>query len=455
MLACQKQKEAIVVSWKLPDRPTAPFCPGEVQGTVTVPSQGSGWRKFLAFVGPGLLVSVGYMDPGNWATDIEGGAKFGYSLLSVIFISNLIAIVLQSLCVRLGIVTGQDLAQLCRRSFSRPINITLWLLAEVAIIACDLAELLGSALALNLLFHLPLVWGVCITALDVMIVLLLQGKGIRWLEAMIFGLIATIGICFLAEILLAQPDWSSVAHGYVPQLDILQHPDKLYIAVSILGATVMPHNLYLHSSMVQTRSWQDSLPDPNTAIRYATIDSTVSLIGALLINSAILIVAAATFYVSGNQTVDEIQEAYQLLAPLLGTGAASVLFGLALLASGQSSTLTGTYAGQVIMEGFLDLQIPCWLRRIITRALAIAPALVGIMLFGDRGIGMMLVLSQVILSLQLPFAVFPLVLFTGNQALMGKLASPGWLQGLAWTAAWLIAGLNLWLLGQFLQSGLG
>jgi manganese transport protein len=312
-------------------------------------------------------------------------------------------------------------------------------------------------LALNLLFHLPLVWGVCITGLDVMVVLLLQGKGFRWLEAMVLGLVATIALCFGAEILLAKPDWSAVPQGYLPQLDILQKPEKLYIAISILGATVMPHNLYLHSSIVQTRSWQQS-PHPQAAnqrdaIRYATIDSTLALSAALFINSAILIVAAATFHFSGNQDVAEIQDAYRLLAPLLGTGAASILFGLALLASGQSSTLTGTLAGQIVMEGFLDLQIPCWQRRLITRGLAIAPALAGILWFGEQGIGKMLVLSQVILSLQLPFAIFPLVLFTGNAALMGKLANPRWLNAIAWAIGLLITGLNVWLLWQTLLGG--
>lgn len=363
------------------------------------------------------------------------------------------AIVLQALCVRLGLVTGRDLAQLCRQSFSRPVNLVLWFFAEIAIIACDLAEILGSALALNLLLHLPLVWGVCITGLDVMIVLLLQSKGFRWLEAMVLGLIATIAICFSIEILLAKPNWGAVAQGYLPQIDILQQPEKLYIAISILGATVMPHNLYLHSSIVQTRTWERSPQNQRDAIRYATIDSTLALSAALFINSAILIVAAATFHFSGNQDVGEIQDAYRLLAPLLGTGAASILFGLALLASGQSSTLTGTLAGQIIMEGFLDLRIPCWQQRLLTRGLAIAPALAGILWFGEQGIGKMLVLSQVILSLQLPFAVFPLVLFTGNPALMGKAVNPRWLNAIAWAIGLLITGLNVWLLWQTLLGG--
>lgn len=338
--------------------------------------------KTAGVFGPGLLVAVGYMDPGNWATDIEGGAKFGYLLLSVIFLSNLMAMLLQSLCVRLGIVTGKDLAQLCRQEFHPALNFALWVFAEIAIIACDLAELLGSALALKLLFHLPLVLGVAITGLDIMLVLLLQGKGFRWLEAMVLGLIATIGLCFLIEIAFSQPNWFAVAQGIVPRAQIIRQPEMLYLAVSIIGATVMPHNLYLHSSIVQTRSWQQSLLNPAQAIGYATLDSTLALVGAFFINASILIVAAATFHYSGNQQVAEIEDAYRLLAPLLGTELASVLFGIALLASGQSSTFTGTLAGQIVMEGFLDWWIPCWLRRLITRMLAIAPVLVGILIFG-------------------------------------------------------------------------
>lgn len=438
-----------MLHWKLPKIPTAPFCPSEVQGTVIVPKTDGSWRKFLAFLGPGLLVSVGYMDPGNWATDIEGGAKFGYSLLSVIFLSNLMAILLQTLCVRLGLVTGQDLAQACRTHFSRPVNLMLWLFAEIAIVACDLAEILGSALAFNLLFQLPLIWGVCLTGFDLIVVLLLQGKGFRWLEAIILGLVSTIALCFVVEILLAKPDWSAVAQGYLPQLSIVQNPDKLYLAVSILGATVMPHNLYLHSAIVQTRVYQPSMTK-QAAVRFATLDSTIALIAALFVNSAILIVAAAAFYGSGNQQVAEIQDAYRLLSPLLGTGAASLLFALALLASGQSSTFTGTIAGQVIMEGFLDWRIPCWLRRVITRVLAIVPAAIGLAILGESGVGRLLVLSQVVLSLQLPFAVFPLVLFTSSSAHMGQFVNPRWVKVLAWSVGCLIAGLNVWLLGQLL-----
>lgn len=441
-----------MLNWRLPKIATAPFCPSEVEGTITVPEGHNRWRKLLAFLGPGLLVAVGYMDPGNWATDIEGGAKFGYQLLSVIFLSNLMAMLLQSLCVRLGMVTGKDLAQLCRQQFHPTLNFVLWLFAEVAIVACDLAEVLGSALALKLLFHLPLALGVCLTALDLTLVLFLQGKGFRWLEAIVLGLIGTIALCFLIEIGFSQPNWAAVAQGFIPHSDVVRQPEMLYLAVGIIGATVMPHNLYLHSSIVQTRSWQKALPNQTAAIRYATVDSTIALLGALFVNAAILIVAAATFHYSGYQQVAEIEDAYRLLAPLLGSGLASVLFGIALLASGQSSTFTGTLAGQVVMEGFLDWWIPCWQRRLITRVLAIAPALAGILLLGEQSVGQLLVLSQVILSLQLPFAVIPLILFTGNRRIMGQFASQRWLQSLAWLIAILITGLNTWLLGQLLSS---
>jgi manganese transport protein len=420
--------------WSLPKIPTPPFCPSEVQGSIPIPVNVSTGRKFLAFVGPGLLVAVGYMDPGNWATDIAGGAQFGYGLLSVIFCSNLIAILLQSLCVRLGLVAEQDLAQACRKHYPPIVNGMLWLLAEVAIVACDLAEVLGSALALNLV-----------------LVLALQGKGVRRLEAIILGLVATIGLCFVIEIFLAKPDWSAVAVGYIPSSGIITNPSQLYLAVSILGATVMPHNLYLHSAIVQTRQWQASLPNLQSAIRYATWDSTLALLGALLINSAILIVAAAAFHFSGNQQVAEIQDAYQLLSPLLGTGLASVLFGLALLASGQSSTFTGTIAGQVILEGFLNLRIPCWLRRVLTRVLAIAPAVVGLAVWGEAGVGKMLVLSQVILSLQLPFAIVPLISLTSRKNIMGEFANSLGIKSLAWAIAGLIIGLNGWLMIRFIR----
>ena len=429
-------------------RPSLP----EVHRSIRVPDGGSFWRKMLAYAGPGYLVSVGYMDPGNWATDIAGGSKFGYTLLSVILLSNLMAILLQSLCVRLGVATGRDLAQACRNYFSPRVNFGLWVLCEIAIAACDLAELLGSAIALQLLFGLPLVWGVCITALDVLVLLFLQGKGFRYVEALVIILVATVGICFAAEILFSRPDVARILSGYLPKPEILQNPEMLYIAIGILGATVMPHNLYLHSSIVQTRDWQPTSEKRWEAIKFGTIDSTFALSLALFINSAILIVSAATFHFSGYQDVAEIQDAYKLLSPLLGVSAASAIFGLALLASGQSSTLTATLAGQIVMEGFLQLRLPSWLRRLATRLLAIVPALIAIIFFGERSTGRLLVLSQVVLSLQLSFAVFPLVMFTSNLRLMGEFVNPMWLKILAWLVAITIGGLNVWLL---LQTFLG
>ena len=429
-------------------RPSLP----EVHRSIRVPDGGSFWRKMLAYAGPGYLVSVGYMDPGNWATDIAGGSKFGYTLLSVILLSNLMAILLQSLCVRLGVATGRDLAQACRNYFSPRVNFGLWVLCEIAIAACDLAELLGSAIALQLLFGLPLVWGVCITALDVLVLLFLQGKGFRYVEALVIILVATVGICFAAEILFSRPDVARILSGYLPKPEILQNPEMLYIAIGILGATVMPHNLYLHSSIVQTRDWQPTSEKRWEAIKFGTIDSTFALSLALFINSAILIVSAATFHFSGYQDVAEIQDAYKLLSPLLGVSAASAIFGLALLASGQSSTLTATLAGQIVMEGFLQLRLPSWLRRLATRLLAIVPALIAIIFFGERSTGRLLVLSQVVLSLQLSFAVFPLVMFTSNRRLMGEFVNPMWLKILAWLVAITIGGLNVWLL---LQTFLG
>jgi manganese transport protein len=426
------------------NRPSLP----EVHRSIKIPEGKGFWRKMLAYAGPGYLVSVGYMDPGNWATDIAGGSKFGYTLLSVILLSNLMAILLQSLCVRLGVATGRDLAQACRDYFSPRINFCLWVLCEIAIAACDLAELLGSAIALQLLFRIPLLWGVCITALDVLVLLFLQNKGFRYVEALVITLVATVGICFTAEIIFSQPDAGGILLGYAPKLEILQNPEMLYIAIGILGATVMPHNLYLHSSIVQTRDFQPTSEKKWEAIKFGTIDSTVALSLALFINSAILIVAAATFHFSGNQDVAEIQDAYKLLSPLLGVGAASTIFGLALLASGQSSTLTATLAGQVVMEGFLHLRLPSWLRRLTTRMLAIVPAVIAIILFGEESTGSLLVFSQVILSLQLSFAVFPLVMFTSKRRLMGEFVNPLWLKILAWTVAFVIAGLNIWLLIQ-------
>jgi manganese transport protein len=425
-------------------RPSLP----EVHRTIAIPKTSNFWRKMLAYAGPGYLVSVGYMDPGNWATDIAGGSKFGYSLLSVILLSNLMAVLLQSLCVRLGVATGRDLAQLCRDRFSPRVNFCLWVLCEIAIAACDLAELLGSAIAIQLLFGLPLVWGVCITALDVIVLLMLQHKGFRYIEALIIMLVATIGICFAAEILFAKPDTGGMLLGYMPKLEILQNPEMLYIAIGILGATVMPHNLYLHSAIVQTRNWGDTPKQKWEAIKFGTIDSTVALSLALFINSAILIVAAATFHFSGYHEVAEIQDAYKLLSPLLGVSAASAIFGLALLASGQSSTLTATMAGQIVMEGFLHLRLPPWLRRLSTRLLAVIPALIAIIYFGERSTSSLIVFSQVILSLQLPFAVVPLVMFTSDRRLMGEFANPKWLKGTAWLISAIIIGLNIWLLVQ-------
>lgn len=427
----------------------------EVHRSIPVPNVKNLWRKLLAFAGPGYLVSVGYMDPGNWATDIAGGAQFGYTLLSIVLLSNLMAIVLQALCVRLGVATGKDLAQACRDYFPAPVSIGLWILCELAIAACDLAELVGSAIALQLLFGLPLAIGVCLTALDVLGLLFLQHKGFRYVEALIIVLISTIGLCFAAELVFARPDVGGILHGYVPQKEILHNPTMLYLAIGILGATVMPHNLYLHSAIVQTRAWQPTVKHQHEAIRLGTIDSTVALSFALFINSAILIVAAATFHQSGYAHVAEIQDAYQLLSPLLGVGAASVIFGLALLASGQSSTLTATLAGQIVMEGFLKLRLPPWLRRLGTRLIAIVPALIAIVYFGEHSTSRLLVFSQVVLSLQLPFAVIPLVMFTSNRRLMGDFVNPRWLKVVAWAIALIIVSLNLWLLVQVVTGNQG
>ncbi|MDD2763867.1 MAG: Nramp family divalent metal transporter [Opitutaceae bacterium] len=422
----------------------------EVHRTIDVPRQSGFWRKLLAFSGPGYLVAVGYMDPGNWATDLAGGSAFGYTLLSVILLSNLMAILLQALAVKLGIVTGRDLAQACRDHYSRPVTIGLWVLCELAIGACDLAEVIGSAIALNLLFHIPLVIGVCLTALDVLMILYFQHRGFRYIEALVVVLILTIGGCFLAEILFSRPDLAGVLRGFVPSPEIIRNPEMLYIAIGILGATVMPHNLYLHSSIVQTRKYENHASGKEEAIKFATIDSTVALMFALFINAAILVVAVATFYRAGRHDVAEIQDAYHLLSPMLGVGAASALFAVALLASGQNSTLTGTLAGQIVMEGFLNLRLRPWLRRLITRLLAIIPAVICTALYGASGTARLLVLSQVILSLQLSFAVVPLVLFTGDRRKMGRFANPAWLQTLAWVVAAVIALLNAKLLADFL-----
>nr|WP_237702387.1 Nramp family divalent metal transporter [Opitutus terrae] len=422
----------------------------EAHGTIPVPEGAGFWRKLLAFSGPGYLVAVGYMDPGNWATDLAGGSRFGYTLLSVILLSNLMAILLQSLCAKLGIVTGRDLAQACRDHYSRPVSAALWVLCEIAICACDLAEVIGTAIALNLLFGLPLVWGVCLTALDVLMVLWLAHRGFRWLEALVISLVLLIGVCFGLEILFSKPAVRDILGGFVPTLEIVRNPEMLYIAIGILGATVMPHNLYLHSSVVQTRRYVQTAGGRREAIKFATIDSTVALMFALFINASILVVAAATFHVQGRHEVAEIHEAYQLLSPMLGVGAASVLFAVALLASGQNSTLTGTLAGQIVMEGFLNVRLRPWLRRLITRAIAIVPAAIVAGLYGESGTARLLVFSQVVLSLQLPFAVIPLVMFTSDRKKMGDFTNPGWMKGLAWVTAAVIVVLNLKLLLDFI-----
>ena len=409
------------------------------------------WRRFLPFVGPGYLVAVGYMDPGNWATSLAGGSAFGYSLLSVIVISNLLAILLQALAAKLGIATGRDLAQAVRDSYSRPTVIAHWLLCEIAIAACDLAEVIGSAIALNLLFRIPIVVGVLLTGLDVLIILVLQHRGYRTLEALVIALIGTIGVCFVFEIVVSRPDLGAAARGLLPSPEIIRNPAMLYLAIGILGATVMPHNLYLHSSIVQTRRYDETSRGKREAIRYAVLDSTAALMGALFINAAILVVAAATFHRYGHTEVAEIQDAYKLLTPLLGVGGASTVFALALLASGQNSTLTGTLAGQIAMEGFLDIRMRPWLRRLLTRGIAIVPAVIAAAYFGETGTAKLLILSQVILSMQLSFAVFPLVIFTSNKAKMGEYVNPAWLKRLAYAVAFVIAGLNVWLLAQLVR----
>lgn len=400
-----------------------------------------------AYAGPGFLVAVGYMDPGNWATDLAGGARFGYSLLSVILISNLIAILLQHLCIKLGIATGRDLAQACRDHYSTPTVWILWILCEIAIAACDLAEVVGSAIALQLLFGIPLVWGCVITALDVFAVLYLQGRGFRYIEALVVTLIGTIAACFAFELIFAKPSLPAVLLGLIPSSEILRNRDMLYVSIGILGATVMPHNLYLHSSIVQTRRHESTQEGKAEAIQYATIDSTAALMFALFINGSILVLAAAAFHWSGNQDVADIQQAYKLLSPTLGVSLASTLFALALLASGQNSTLTGTLAGQIVMEGFLNLRMRPWVRRILTRAIAIIPAIGVIGYYGEDKTTDLLVASQVVLSMQLGFAVWPLIQFTGERAKMGPFTNPRWVQILGWASALLIIGLNLKLLG--------
>lgn len=420
----------------------------EVYSSVKVPQNGSFWRKYLAFAGPGLMVAVGYMDPGNWATDIAGGAQFGYTLLSVILISNIFAMVLQHLSVKLGVVAERDLAQACRDHFSPTTNFILWIFCEIAIAACDLAEVIGSAIALNLLFQIPLTWGIVITTIDVLFILLLQSKGFRWIESIVGGLIFIILACFVYELVISEPAVNEIFGGLVPKAEIVQNPAMLYIAIGILGATVMPHNLYLHSSIVQTRDYPRNSEGKKEAIKFATLDSTFSLMLAFFINAAILILAAATFHVSGNHDVADIHDAYKLLTPILGASMASIVFAVALLASGQNSTLTGTLAGQIVMEGFLNIKLKPWLRRLITRLIAVIPALIVAILYGEQGTTDLLVLSQVILSMQLSFAVVPLVMFTSDKAKMGEFVNNPFLKICVWIISFIIIVLNVYLLYQ-------
>ncbi|MEI4480927.1 MULTISPECIES: Nramp family divalent metal transporter [Phyllobacterium] len=421
----------------------------DVHRSIAVQTRGPGWRRVAAFVGPGYLVAVGYMDPGNWATSLAGGSKFGYTLLVVALVSNIMAIVLQALCARLAIGSGRDLAQACRDAFPRPVAYILWFLAEIAIIATDIAEVIGTAIGLNLIFGIPLEIGVLITALDVFLILYLQKLGFRWVEALVITLLGVIAVCFGIQIFLADPVWGEVIKGFAPTTEIVRNPEMLYLALGILGATVMPHNLYLHSGIVQTRDYGHSIPEKRQALKYATIDSTVALMFALLINASILILAAATFHKTGQTEVAELGDAHSLLAPLLGWSLAPTLFGIALLCCGINSTVTATLAGQIVMEGFLHIKLSPWLRRLITRGIAIVPAAIVTIWFGDEGTARLLILTQVVLSLQLSFAVFPLVIFTASKSKMGELVSPRWLSTFAMFIAIVIALLNVKLLSDF------
>src|SRR6202020_2736497 len=421
--------------------------------SVRTAKQGPIWRKLLAFLGPGYLVAVGYMDPGNWATSLAGGSKFGYTLLSVAMLSNLMAIVLQSLCTRLGVGAGRDLAQACRDAFPRWLSWPLWLSAEIALTATDLAEVIGTAIGLNLLFHIPLEIGVLITAADVFLILALQAFGFRWIEAFVVAMLGVIAACFAVQIALADPDWGAVLRGFAPTTDILANRQMLYLALGILGGTVMPHNLYLHSGLVQTRFIGESGQDKREAIKLATIDSTIALCLALIINASILILAAATFHRTGKTDVAELDQAHAFLAPLLGSTLAPTLFAIALLCCGLNSTITATLSGQIVMEGFLNWRIAPWLRRLVTRMIAIVPAVVVTLLAGERATGQLLILSQVVLSLQLPLAVVPLVMFTSSRRKMGAFVAPRWLSGLAILAPALIIALNAKLVWDFWAGG--
>jgi manganese transport protein len=448
---------------KVPVRSNAPTEPGwrrsrgkpaleEVFGSVRTRGGGTRWQKLLAFLGPGYLVAVGYMDPGNWATSLAGGSKFGYTLLTVALLSNLMAILLQALCARLGIASGRDLAQACRDAFPRWVSWPLWVLAEIAICATDLAEVIGTAIGLNLLFGIPLEIGVLITALDVFVVLWLQNLGFRWVEAFIVTLMGVIALCFGVQIALADPDWGAVIRGFAPTVEIVRNPDMLYLALGILGATVMPHNLYLHSGIVQTRNIGETPPERREAITLATIDSTIALMFALLINASILILAAATFHSRGQFDVAELDQAHSFLAPLLGSAIAPTLFGIALLCCGLNSTVTATLSGQIVMEGFLDIKLPGWMRRLITRGIAIVPAAIVTVLYGEKGSAQLLILSQVVLSLQLPFAIVPLVMFTADRRKLGDLVAPRWVTALAVLTALVVIALNVKLLVDFVRG---
>src|SRR5882757_4212606 len=411
-------------------------------GSVQTAKQGSFWRKLLAFLGPGYLVAVGYMDPGNWATSLAGGSKFGYTLLSIALLSNMMAILLQALCARLGIGAGRDLAQACRDAFPRAVAWPLWVLAEIAICATDLAEVIGTAIGLNLLFGIPLEIGVLITALDVFIILWMQNLGFRWIEAFVVTLLGVITVCFAIQIAMADPQWGAVIRGFAPTTDIVTNPEMLYLALGILGATVMPHNLYLHSGVVQTRRYGESVADRREAITLATADSTIALMFALLINASILVLAAATFHKAGKTDVAELEQVYSFLAPMLGSAIAPTLFGIALLCCGLNSTVTATLSGQIVMEGFLDIRLPAWARRLLTRAIAIVPAAIVTIWYGEKGTAQLLILSQVVLSLQLPFAIVPLVMFTADRRKMGELIAPRWMTALAALVAAIIIVLN-------------
>ena len=418
----------------------------EVFGSIATRPTGSFWHKLVSFLGPGYLVAVGYMDPGNWATSLAGGSKFGYALLTVALLSNLMAILLQALCARLGIGAGRDLAQACRDAFPRALSWPLWVLAEIAICATDLAEVIGTAIGLNLLFGIPLEIGVLITALDVFLILWMQNLGFRWIEAFIVTLLGVIAVCFVVQIAMADPDWGAVIRGFAPTTTVVTNPDMLYLAIGIIGATVMPHNLYLHSGVVQTRRFGDSVEDKREAIKLATTDSTIALMFALTINASILILAAATFNKAGKVDVAELDQAHSFLAPLLGSAIAPTLFGIALLCCGLNSTVTATLSGQIVMEGFIDIRLPAWARRLVTRSLAIVPAAIVTIWYGEAGTAKLLILSQVILGLALPFSIVPLVMFTADRSKMGALAAPKWVTLLAALTAALLIALNFKLL---------